>query len=83
MFDPAGVAASLLPQAGAFVMVARLTRLMRVTRLGLLLYVSGILGFYLFATRTNNLESAQIELRAGEDGIAGTRTPPCSRRSRR
>ncbi len=73
VFDLAVVAASLLPQAGAFAMVARL---MRVTRLisvfpelrlivstmlrsipsmghilmmlGLLLYVYGILGFYLF-----------------------------------
>jgi len=76
VFDLAVVAASLLPQAGAFAMVARLARLMRVTRLisvfpelrlivstmlrsipsmghilmmlGLLLYVYGILGFYLF-----------------------------------
>ncbi|MEX2222767.1 MAG: ion transporter [Candidatus Rokuibacteriota bacterium] len=76
VFDLAVVAASLLPQAGAFAMVARLARLLRVTRLisafpelrlivstmlrsipsmghilvmlGLLLYVYGILGFYLF-----------------------------------
>jgi voltage-gated sodium channel len=76
VFDLAVVAASLLPQAGAFAMVARLARLMRVTRLisvfpelrlivstmlrsipsmghilmmlGLLLYVYGVLGFYLF-----------------------------------
>jgi voltage-gated sodium channel len=76
VFDFAVVVASLLPQAGAFAMVARLARLMRVTRLvsvfpelrlivstmlrsipsmghvimllGLLLYVYGILGFYLF-----------------------------------
>ncbi len=33
VFDFAVVAASLLPQAGAFAMVARLARLMRVTRL--------------------------------------------------
>ena len=33
MFDFIVVAASLLPQAGAFAMVARLARLMRVTRL--------------------------------------------------
>jgi voltage-gated sodium channel len=76
VFDLTVVAASLLPQAGAFAMVARLARLLRVTRLvsafpelrlivstmlrsipsmghilmmlGLLLYVYGILGFYLF-----------------------------------
>ncbi len=76
VFDVAVVAASLLPQAGAFAMVARLARLLRVTRLisvfpelrlivstmlrsipsmghilmmlGLLLYVYGVLGFYLF-----------------------------------
>jgi voltage-gated sodium channel len=76
VFDLLVVAASLLPQAGAFAMVARLARLMRVTRLvsvfpelrlivstmlrsipsmghilmmlGLLLYVYGVLGFYLF-----------------------------------
>lgn len=76
VFDLAVVAASLLPQAGAFAMVARLARLLRVTRLisvfpelrlivstmlrsipsmghilmmlGLLLYVYGVLGFYLF-----------------------------------
>src|SRR5512145_2000854 len=76
LFDFTVVAASLLPQAGTFAMVARLARLMRVTRLvsvfpelrliistmlrsipsmghvvmllGLLLYVYGILGFYLF-----------------------------------
>ncbi len=76
VFDLTVVAASLLPQAGAFAMVARLARLMRVTRLisvfpelrlivstmlrsipsmghilmmlGLLLYVYGMLGFYLF-----------------------------------
>jgi voltage-gated sodium channel len=76
VFDVVVVAASLLPQAGAFAMVARLARLMRVTRLisvfpelrlivstmlrsipsmghilmllGLLLYVYGVLGFYLF-----------------------------------
>jgi voltage-gated sodium channel len=76
VFDLAVVAASLLPQAGAFAMVARLARLLRVTRLvsafpelrlivstmlrsipsmghilmmlGLLLYVYGILGLYLF-----------------------------------
>jgi len=76
VFDAAVVAASLLPQAGTFAMVARLGRLLRVTRLvsvfpelrlivstmlrsipsmghilmmlGLLLYVYGVLGFYLF-----------------------------------
>lgn len=76
VFDLAVVAASLLPQAGAFAMVARLARLLRVTRLvsafpelrlivstmlrsipsmghilmmlGVLLYVYGVLGFYLF-----------------------------------
>ena len=76
VFDFVVVVASLLPQAGAFAMVARLARLLRVTRLvsafpelrliigtmlrsipsmghvimllGLLLYVYGILGFYLF-----------------------------------
>lgn len=76
VFDLLVVAASLLPQAGAFAMVARLARLLRVTRLvsvfpelrlivttmlrsipsmghvlmmlGLVLYVYGILGFYLF-----------------------------------
>jgi voltage-gated sodium channel len=76
VFDTAVVAASLLPQAGTFAMVARLGRLLRVTRLvsvfpelrlivstmlrsipsmghilmmlGLLLYVYGVLGFYLF-----------------------------------
>jgi voltage-gated sodium channel len=76
VFDFAVVAASLLPQAGTFAMVARLARLLRVTRLvsvfpelrliistmlrsipsmghvimllSLLLYVYGILGFYLF-----------------------------------
>jgi voltage-gated sodium channel len=76
MFDFAVVAASLLPQAGTFAMVARLARLLRVTRLvsvfpelrlivstmlrsipsmghvimllSLMLYVYGILGFYLF-----------------------------------
>lgn len=76
VFDLLVVTASLLPQAGAFAMVARLARLLRVTRLvsvspelrlivttmlrsipsmghilimlGLLLYVYGILGFYLF-----------------------------------
>jgi voltage-gated sodium channel len=76
VFDLTVVAASLLPQAGAFAMVARLARLLRVTRLvsvfpelrlivstmlrsipsmghilmmlGLLLYVYGVLGFYLF-----------------------------------
>ena len=76
VFDLAVVAASLLPQAGAFAMVARLARLLRVTRLvsafpelrlivstmlrsipsmghilmmlGLLLYVYGVLGLYLF-----------------------------------
>jgi voltage-gated sodium channel len=76
LFDLAVVTASLLPQAGAFAMVARLARLLRVTRLvsvfpelrlivstmlrsipsighilmmlGLLLYVYGVLGFYLF-----------------------------------
>jgi voltage-gated sodium channel len=76
IFDFAVVAASLLPQAGAFAMVARLARLLRVTRLvsafpelrliigtmlrsipsmghvivllSLLIYVYGVLGFYLF-----------------------------------
>jgi voltage-gated sodium channel len=76
VFDLLVVAASLLPQAGTFAMVARLGRLLRVTRLvsvfpelrlivstmlrsipsmghilmmlGLLLYVYGVLGFYLF-----------------------------------
>ena len=76
LFDLLVVSASLLPQAGAFAMVARLSRLLRVTRLvsvfpelrlivstmlrsipsmghilmmlGLLLYVYGVLGFYLF-----------------------------------
>jgi voltage-gated sodium channel len=76
VFDFVVVAASLLPQAGAFAMVARLARLLRVTRLvsvfpelrliigtmlrsipsmghvimllSLMLYVYGILGFYLF-----------------------------------
>ena len=76
VFDLAVVAASLLPQAGAYAMVARLARLMRVTRLvsvfpelrlivgtmlrsipsmghvvmmlGLLLYVYGVLGLYIF-----------------------------------
>jgi len=76
VFDFAVVVASLLPQAGAFAMVARLARLLRVTRLvsmfpelrliigtmlrsipsmghvimllSLMLYVYGILGFYLF-----------------------------------
>jgi len=76
VFDFFVVVASLLPQAGAFAMVARLARLLRVTRLvsvfpelrliigtmlrsipsmghvimllGLMLYVYGILGFYLF-----------------------------------
>lgn len=76
VFDFLVVAASLMPQAGAFAMVARLARLLRVTRLvsvfpelrliigtmlrsipsmghvimllGLMLYVYGILGFYLF-----------------------------------
>jgi voltage-gated sodium channel len=76
VFDLLVVACSLLPQAGAFAMVARLARLLRVTRLvsafpelrlivstmlrsipsmghilmmlGLLLYVYGVLGFYLF-----------------------------------
>jgi voltage-gated sodium channel len=76
VFDLAVVTASLLPQAGAFAMVARLARLMRVTRLvsvfpelrlivstmlrsipsmghvimmlGLLVYVYGVLGLYLF-----------------------------------
>jgi hypothetical protein len=52
VFDLAVVAASLLPQAGAFAMVARLARLMRVTRLISVL---------------NNLESAKVELQAGED----------------
>lgn len=77
VFDFAVVAASLLPQAGTFAMVARLARLLRVTRLvsvfpelrliistmlrsipsmghvimllSLMLYVYGILGFYLFS----------------------------------
>jgi voltage-gated sodium channel len=77
VFDFAVVAASLLPQAGTFAMVARLARLLRVTRLvsvfpelrliistmlrsipsmghvimllSLLLYVYGVLGFYLFS----------------------------------
>jgi voltage-gated sodium channel len=77
VFDFAVVVAALLPQAGAFAMVARLARLLRVTRLvsvfpelrliigtmlrsipsmghvimllSLLLYVYGILGFYLFS----------------------------------
>lgn len=76
VFDLTVVGASLLPQAGAFAMVARLARLLRVTRLvsvfpelrlivstmlrsipsmghillmlGLLLYVYGVLGLYLF-----------------------------------
>ncbi len=76
VFDFVVVVASLLPQAGTFAMVARLARLLRVTRLvsvfpelrlivstmlrsipslghvilllSLLLYVYGILGFYLF-----------------------------------
>lgn len=76
VFDFVVVVASLLPQAGAFAMVARLARLLRVARLvsifpelrliigtmlrsipsmghvimllGLLLYVYGVLGFYLF-----------------------------------
>ena len=76
VFDFLVVGASLLPQAGAFAMVARLARLLRVTRLvsvfpelrlivstmlrsipsmghilmmlGLLLYVYGVLGVYLF-----------------------------------
>jgi len=76
VFDFTVVATSLLPQAGVFAMVARLARLLRVTRLvsvfpelrliigtmlrsipsmghvimllGLLLYVYGVLGFYLF-----------------------------------
>jgi voltage-gated sodium channel len=76
VFDLAVVTASLLPQAGAFAMVARLARLMRVTRLvsvfpelrlivstmlrsipsmghvimmlGLMVYVYGVLGLYLF-----------------------------------
>jgi voltage-gated sodium channel len=76
VFDFLVVVASLLPQAGAFAMVARLARLLRVTRLvsifpelrliigtmlrsipsmghvimllSLMLYVYGILGFYLF-----------------------------------
>jgi voltage-gated sodium channel len=77
VFDFAVVATSLLPQAGAFTMVARLARLLRVTRvvslfpelrliigtmlrsipsmghvivlLSLLIYVYGVLGFYLFS----------------------------------
>jgi voltage-gated sodium channel len=77
VFDLAVVATSLLPQAGAFAMVARLARLLRVTRLvsvfpelrliigtmlrsvpsmghvivllSLLIYVYGVLGFYLFS----------------------------------
>jgi voltage-gated sodium channel len=76
VFDFAVVAASLLPQAGTFAVVARLARLLRVARLvsvfpelrlivstmlrsipsmghvilmlSLLLYVYGVLGFYLF-----------------------------------
>jgi voltage-gated sodium channel len=77
VFDFVVVATSLLPQAGAFAMVARLARLLRVTRLvsafpelrliigtmlrsipsmghvivllSLLIYVYGVLGFYLFS----------------------------------
>ena len=76
VFDLVVVVAALMPQAGGFAMVARLARLMRVTRiisafpelrlivstmlrsipsmghilimLGLLLYVYGVIGFYLF-----------------------------------
>jgi voltage-gated sodium channel len=76
VFDFAVVATSMMPQAGGFAMVARLARLLRVTRvvsafpelrliigtmlrsipsmghvivlLSLLLYVYGVLGFYLF-----------------------------------
>ena len=76
VFDFAVVVVSLLPQVGAFAMVARLARLLRVTRLvsvfpelrliigtmlrsipsmghvvmllSLMLYVYGVLGFYLF-----------------------------------
>jgi voltage-gated sodium channel len=94
VFDTLVVAASLLPQAGAFAMVARLGRLLRVTRLvsafpelrlivttmlrsipsmghilmmlGVLLYVYGVLGFYLFRevdpTRWGSLGSALLTL---------------------
>lgn len=94
VFDFAVVVVSLLPQAGPFAMVARLARLMRVTRLvsifpelrlivgtmlrsipsmghvilmlGLLLYVYGVLGVYLFGDedpdRWGNLGAALLTL---------------------
>ena len=103
VFDLAVVAASLLPQAGAFAMVARLARLLRVTRLisvfpelrlivstmlrsipsmghilmmlGLLLYVYGILGFYLFREhdpeRWGTLGAALLTLFRVRGGVRG------------